>query len=56
LIHETVRIKGESIWDYFQVIEEHPQNDQRMKKWIRIILQNQDDGEGNDNRRPSNPV
>jgi hypothetical protein len=24
LIHETVRIKGESIWDYFSVIEEHP--------------------------------
>ena len=49
LIHETVRIKGESIWDYFQVIEEHPQNDQRMKKWIKIILQNQE-GDLDDSR------
>lgn len=42
LINETVRLKKESIWDHFAVVEQHPSQDQRLKKWILIILKSSD--------------
>lgn len=42
LINETVRLKKESIWDHFAVVEQHPSQDQRLKKWILIILRSSD--------------
>ena len=43
LINETVKIKGETIWEPFAKVEEHPEKDQRLKKWIMILLKSSGD-------------
>lgn len=42
LINETVRLKKEAIWEPFEAVEAHPNKDQRLKKWILILLKNPD--------------
>lgn len=38
LINEIVKLKREHIWDYYHIIEQHPQQDHHLQKWIQIIL------------------
>jgi len=38
LINEIVKLKQEHIWDYYHVIEQHPNPDNHLQKWIQIIL------------------
>jgi hypothetical protein len=38
LVNEVVKLKKESIWDFYSVIEHHSQPDNHIKKWIQIIL------------------
>lgn len=38
LINEVVKVKKNQIWDSYKVIEQHPQPDNHIKKWIQIIL------------------
>lgn len=38
LINEIVKLKGESIWQSYTVIENHPSPDNHIKKWIQIII------------------
>ena len=38
VINELVKLKRESIWDSYQVIECHGHPDQCISKWIQIIL------------------
>lgn len=38
LINEIVKLKRNDIWDYYQVIEQHPSPDNHLQKWIQIIL------------------
>ena len=42
LINETVRLKKEAIWQPFEAVEAHANKDQRLKKWILILLKNPD--------------
>ena len=34
LINEIVKLKGESIWQSYSVVEGHPSPDNHIKKWI----------------------
>lgn len=38
LINEIVKLKRNDIWDYYQVVEQHPKPDNHLQKWIQIIL------------------
>lgn len=38
LVNEVVKLKGEKIWESYPVIENHPQPDAHIKKWIQIII------------------
>jgi len=38
LVNEIVKLKRNEIWEYYQVIEQNPQPDNHLQKWIQIIL------------------
>jgi hypothetical protein len=38
LVNEIVKLKRNEIWEYYQVIEQHPSPDNHLQKWIQIIL------------------
>jgi len=38
LVNEVVKLKKEGIWDFYEVIENHPKPDNLIKKWIQIII------------------
>jgi len=40
IINELVKAKGEKIWDSYRVAEAHLKDDDHIKRWIGIILQN----------------
>jgi hypothetical protein len=38
LINEIVKLKGDKIWESYEVIRQHPSGDNHIEKWINIIL------------------
>lgn len=38
LVNEVVKLKQEKIWESYAVIENHPQPDNHIKKWVQIII------------------
>lgn len=38
LVNEVVKLKKHDLWQSYDVIENHPQPDQHIKRWIQIIL------------------
>lgn len=38
LVNEVVKLRKEAIWASYSVIENHPQPDNHIKRWIQIIL------------------
>ena len=38
VLNELVKIKGESIWDSYKLVERHRKEDNYVKRWISLIL------------------
>lgn len=38
IVNELVKLKKTEIWNYYEGIESHPQEDTHIKRWIDIIL------------------
>ena len=38
LVNEVVKLRREAIWQSYAVIENHPQGDMHIKRWITIII------------------
>lgn len=38
VINELVKIKGESIWNYYKPVEKHIKTDNHISRWISLIL------------------
>jgi hypothetical protein len=49
IVNELVKLKRDSIWDYYGAVEGHMAQDIYVKKWIEIILMSLSEDE---NRRP----
>ena len=49
LVNEIVKLKRNEIWEYYQVIEQHPQPDNHLQKWIQIILKSLSQSQNIDN-------
>ena len=41
IVNELVKLKRETIWNYYEGVESHPENDIYIKRWIDIILKSQ---------------
>jgi len=37
-VNEVVKLRREAIWQSYAVIENHPQGDMHIKRWITIII------------------
>ena len=44
IVNELVKLKKNDIWNYYEGIESHPDEDTHIKRWIEIILKNSEDG------------
>lgn len=44
--NEIVKLKKEAIWGPYKVVEEHPKEDQHIKRWIAIIIKSLNNGQG----------
>jgi len=42
IVNEFVKLKKNEIWNFYEGIESHPQEDTHIKRWIEIILKNAD--------------
>ena len=40
ILNELVKLKGESIWESFEMVRKHPSQDNHLEKWIGMILSN----------------
>lgn len=38
IINELVKIKGDRIWESYRQVDEHNQQDNHIKRWIQLIL------------------
>lgn len=38
VINELVKLKGESIWESYKLVEKHQKEDNHIGRWISLIL------------------
>jgi hypothetical protein len=38
IINELVKIRGQSIWESYKLVDEHSKQDTHIKRWLQLIL------------------
>lgn len=38
IINELVKIKGDRIWESYKQVDEHKMQDNHIKRWVQLIL------------------
>ena len=46
IVNEIVRAHGEDVWNFYEGVDSHPEEDQSIKKWIEIVLKSLESGGG----------
>jgi len=44
IVNEIVKLKKADIWWFYEGIEQHPEEDTHIKRWIEILLKSPDSG------------
>ena len=47
MVNELVKVRGRAIWDSYRVIETHESRDKHIQRWIKIILNCQENDGAN---------